>query len=456
MKRISLGAVAWLLIGTVLLGCSALALASAPSLIFYGGTVIPMTDEHVSHEAVAIAANSILALGSDDDILAMADAATQLVNLGGRVVLPGFIDPHTHLFDHAHFEGMTFDEVQQMAIENGITTAANMHSAPSEGQSWEVDDFIAYASTGAMRIRLHLYMIHTNSCGGDVGFWYEQYAPDEEIAPRLHMGGVKLFAERSSCGNQAIIFNFSAAIRENLTEKGKGMWEDAWLFHTEDELADILRRVQSKGYQAAIHALGDLAIDTCLNAYERILDGQPNELRHMILHNWFLRDDMLPRYAEIGVLALIEMSSPASLELYSRYVGEENLHLFRRWNDLLAAGAHVALDSDWPYFPINPIDKLRAFVGGENMDSGLASLGPCEDRASQLIETWQALQMMTVNAAYALRCEDTRGTLEPGKLADLVVLSENPLVMDPACFSNLRIQLTMIDGKIEWSNLTSP
>ena len=419
--------------------------AQPQTLILYGGQVIPMTNQDEVYEAIAISGNEIIALGQDEEILALASASTQLVDLAGRAAFPGFIDPHTHLFDNASQEGMTLEQVQQMAIENGITTAANMFTTP-----WNIVDYISFAQAGGMRFRYYLYLIYTDSCGGIEGFWYEDYLPKEEIAPRLFMGGVKLFAERSVCGQETVMFNFSQAIRETLTDRGSQMWGDAWLILSEDDLTDVIARIQEKGYQAAIHAVGDLAIETCLNAYETVLDGQPNELRHMILHNQFLRDDMLPRYAELGVPALVEMTSPQSVELYSRYVGEDNLYLFRRWSDLLQAGALMAIDSDWNFYPISPIDKLRAFVGGENMDSDLTSLGPCEDRSPQLLSTWDALVMMTKNAAYALCIEESLGTLAPGKLADVVVLSQNPLKMDPLLFATAQVDMTIIDGQVEW------
>lgn len=424
-----------------------------PTLILHSGIVIPMTLESARFEAIAIAGDTILALGSDEEVLALATPETELVDLGGAALFPGFIDPHTHLFDSALAEGMTFDEVQQMALENGITAAANMHTAPDEGNPWEIDDFIAYADAGGMRLRLYLYLIHTNGCGETEGFWYEQYAPEEEIAPGLHMGGVKLFAEQSIC-NGTIDYTFSEDARRALPEKGRQRWADASLIRSEEELVEVLERVQANGYQAAIHAIGDLAAETCLNAYETVLAGKPNTLRHMILHNHFLQDDMLPRYAELGVIALVEMSSPAMLESFSELVGEENLSLFRRWDELLSTGAHVALDSDWPYFPISPIDKLRAFVGGESVHPGVLERTrcPCPDRIPQTVTMWQGLQMMTTSAAYALRIEDTLGSLEPGKLADLVILTGDPLGIEPSQLSELVVTATYVDGKLEYSD----
>jgi len=429
-----------------------LSVGATPTLILYGGTVVPMTNEDEVHEAIAIDGDSILAVGSSEEILLLAGGSTKLVNLDGRAVFPGFIDPHTHLFDGAGQQGMTLAEVQQMAVENGITTAANMHTTTRN-----IDNYISFAEGGGMRFRYYLYLTHTNSCGEIEGFWYEKYEPKAEIAPGLYMGGVKLFVERSVCRGGGIfggaILNFSDELRQSLPEKGMEMWGNAWLIHTRDELAAILERVQLHGYQAAIHAIGDLAVETCLDAYEQVLDGQPNDLRHMILHNFFLRDDLLPRYSELGVVALVEMTSPQTTELYSGYVGEDNLKYLRRWADLVATGAHVAIDSDWSGFPISPIDKLRAFVGGENTDPGLASFGPCAERVPQTVTAWQAMRMMTVEPALALHVEEQLGTLERGKLADIVVLSESPLSIAPARLGELRIELTVIDGRIEWDSM---
>jgi len=430
---------------------SAQDIGAEATLILHNGIVVPMTDRALQHEAIAIVGDRILALGSDEDILEMAAPDAQIVDLHGCAVYPGFIDPHTHLFNLASSRGMTLDETQQLALENGITTAANMHTAPDSGNSWGIDKFITYAHAGRMRFRMHLYLIHTSSCGDIEGFWYEEYEPKSEIAPRLFMGGVKVFIERSSCPG-GVMFNFTDELRMSLPPAGRERWENAWLIHSESELTEILERVNSRGYQAAIHAIGDLAIETCLNAYESVLESEPNTLRHMILHNMFLRDEMLPRYSELGIVALIEMTSPQSLEYFVPLVGEENLRYFCRWADLVATGAHVALDSDWPAYPISPIDKIRSFAFGDNTDPDTESLGPCSHRVSQTLSVWQVLRMMTVESAYALGVENELGTLEPGKLADLAILSHDPLQASSDEVRNSHVAATYVGGKLEYSD----
>jgi hypothetical protein len=425
--------------------------ATQTTMILRSGVVIPMEIEGEYKQAIALAGDTILAVGSDAEILALATSGTEVVDLEGRTVLPGILDPHTHLFNDAAGLGMTLDEVQQLALEHGVTSVANLHTNESE-----TEQFVAYAEAGSMRIRLSLYLIYNDGCGTVQGTWYEQYSPLGELAPRLRVGGVKILAERSVCGDEGahpVISPELVSLVPRLHERGWDAWQ---LMLSPTELRDAIVRAQEKGYQVAIHAMGDLGIATSLDAIAAALDGSPNTYRHMVLHNWILTDELLGRYAELGIGALMEPSSKCE-RTYRYKNGPEFMRLLSRIRDLVATGAHVALDSDWPNWgpsTISPFVRLRCAVTDTYVPEMIAALEPpCPDielPTDQTITAWQGLRMMTAEAAYAMHSDDRLGTLRPGKLADLIVVTADPLKTDPESLDQIGVMMTMVGGKIEF------
>ena len=344
-------------------------------------------------------------------------------------VLPGFIDPHTHLLADASREGLSIAAAQTQAIACGITSAAEMLVRPDE-----LPTFTAAAERGEVRLRTSLYLAYNDLCGTVLGPWYVEYEPFEEIAPRLRIAGVKVFAERSTCGDERAAISFSGALRPLLSPAG-AFWygEDRPLFTTA-ELAAIVRGAAERGFPVAIHAIGDAAVETALAALDAAGE-KALALRPMVLHNLFLRDDLVPQFARLGVVAGVESTNACFVDVYDDLLPTLRTTLVRRWGDLVGSGAHVVADSDWPWCDpgfLSPLVRLANLVSPTHASPAYASWEPCEPLSSgQLVSVWQGLRMMTTEAAYALHCETELGTLESGKLADLVVLSANPLLVHP-------------------------
>ncbi len=269
----------------------------------------------------------------------------------------------------------------------------------------------------------------------------------------LSIGGVKVFVERSSCGAERAAISFSDTLRPLLSPAGSFWYgEDRPLFSV-DELAAIVREAADAGFPVALHAIGDAAVETALRAL--VLAGDDaRSLRPLVLHNLFVRDDLLPLYVQAGATPVVEPVNACFVDTYDDMLPASYAGIVRRWGDLAAAAPSIAAGSDWPWCDagsLSPLFRLANLVSATNRSPAYESWEPCEPlSASQTVSVWQALRMMTAGAAYALHEERDVGTLEPGKLADLVVLSGNPLTTPTAELPSLRIETTVVGGQIEW------
>jgi predicted amidohydrolase YtcJ len=420
-----------------------------PSIILFNGTVVTMRFEGESHQAVAIDGSRIVSIGRDTEVVALAGPNTQLIDLQGAVVYPGFIDPHTHLLNNSGNVDLSPIESQDLALRYGITSAANMYTTPEL-----LAEYIQMAQQGYVRLRFSLYLIYNTSCGDVLGHWYTGYDPLTEIAPRLSIGGIKIFSETSTCEDDLIGISFTPELRSVLSPGGMEWYGNNRPLFSQAELADVIRAAGQWGFPVAIHAIGDGGVQLSLDAIEAALDGDANTLRHTILHNLFIRDDLLARYADLGIVAAIESMTPCFTTFYRDLLPERDKHIVCRWGDLVATGAHVTADSDWPWSAeeaINPLFRLQALMSPINHSQSYEAWEPCGLLSeTQLLRAWQGLRMMTTEAAFMLHREDELGTLEPGKLADLVVLSEDPLYANVESLTDIEVLLTMVGGVIEF------
>jgi predicted amidohydrolase YtcJ len=415
-----------------------------PDVVFHNGSILTMETEQPEAQALAIQGENILAVGSDDGILPLAGPQTKLIDLQGRALMPGFVDAHTHLFNAADHWGTDLASVQDLALRYGITALANMYCTPEF-----LEQMQALAQAGQLRVRTSLYLNYNDNCGvvpEGMGYWYRQHPPTRVPGEMLRIGGVKLFTDGGSCGAPAVSF-----ARPNGVGQGD-------LFFTQEEMDRIVAGVHADDYQLAIHALGDRAIEQVQNAIAAALDGQPNTMRHRIEHNAVLRSDLMPRYSEIGIVPLIfgvypiygqlGASTPCRFTLPVEYQTWE-----WPWRELLDAnpGLPIAWHGDDPgVHPLEPLLDLWGFVnrGGIAKDGSICQ--PPDWFAANAITVEEALRIMTMGSAYALFRDEEVGSLKPGKLADVIILSEDPLAVDPDRIKDIEVLMTMVGGRTEY------
>jgi hypothetical protein len=254
----------------------------------------------------------------------------------------------------------------------------------------------------------------------------------------LRIGGVKIFTDGGTCDRPALSYEL---------RPGEGLGD---LFLSQEELNDLVQDAQDSGYQVAIHAIGDRAIDQAQGAIAAALDGQPNTFRHRIEHNSVIRPEQLARYGESGIIPVV-FGQYALCEPFGPPPPPEYQSWEWPYNKLIEAnpGLPVAWHGDDPFFGrIRPLDDLYSLVTRNEVGSDGQICRAPEWLKAHTVTSEQALEMMTINSAYALFRDQEVGSLEAGKYADLIVLSDNPLKIDPESLPNANVWLTMVGGRV--------
>jgi predicted amidohydrolase YtcJ len=250
---------------------------------------------------------------------------------------------------------------------------------------------------------------------------------------RLRVGSIKIISDGSLIGRTAAVSSpFCHAEEEDL---GLAMF-------TQAELDDLVWRGHSAGWQMAIHAIGDRAIEMCLDAYSAALRRLPRaDHRHRIEHCGILRQDLITRMAEMKV---IPVGQPPFITEFGdgflAHLGKERSQLTYPLRSLLTAGIPVAGSSDSPVSSYRPLVGIQAAVTEKTMSG--ADFAPGE-----ALSVEEALALYTRNAAYAAFDEDIKGTVTPGKYADLTVLAADPRTAVPAAISAIGITAAIQGGE---------
>lgn len=410
-------------------------------IIFLNGNILTMDVDHPSASAIAIKNGRILAVGRGREVLLYQGSDTRMIDLHKMTLMPGFVDAHSHAFNERLLNGQDPLPDQQTTIQFGITTEAEFYVDESI-----LNELKSLAVAGNLRMRVNAYLLYTNNCGEILGDWWKAYRPNQQIAPNLYVRGIKIFSDGGSCKAPAMSVDYPNG--------GKGD-----LFFTQDQLNQIVAEVQAAGFQAAIHALGDRALEQAQNAIAFALNGQPNTYRHRIEHNATIRPELLPRYGEIGIVPVIFGTYPTCIRTtgeskkFKYILGEEYGAWDWPWRTLADANPElpIAWQSDYPIFPTNnPLYHLWGMVTRKEVNADGSICDPPDWVKAGALRVEEALPMMTRNSAYALFFEDEVGALEAGKFADLVILNEDPLQVESDSLKDISVLMTMIGGKVEY------
>jgi predicted amidohydrolase YtcJ len=521
-----------------------------PELILHGGNIYTVNAKEPRAQAIAIARGRILAVGSDAEILNLASAAVKKIDLGGKTVLPGFIDAHSHPAQAGvmHLRMVDCDlrsiaEIQAALRERAAKTPAGEwvlgfkydDTKTSDGRPLKIEDLTEAVPNHPVQVEHRGG--HTAYCnamalakagidektpdppGGKIdhdpatGKLSGRVAEsargllDKVIPMKLtredHREGVKLigkmmaktgitsateaqgtpedlqtYQDARDAGDLRyraycfINYRFIDSMIEAGVRTGLG---DEWvrvgamklvcdgsisertarlstayegrpndfgiLVMTEEELYSYGKRAHLAGWQIGTHANGDVGIDTTLRVYERLQKENPrHDPRFRLEHCTVVNDGLVARIKTLGAIP-----TPFSTYVYyhgekMKYYGAERLNHMFALRSFLDAGIRATQASDYPPGEFVPMMALQSEVTRTDTKGNV--WGP-----KQKISVEEAIRVGTMHGAYASYEENLKGSLEAGKVADLVVLGRDPFKVDPSTLVTIPVERTMAGGR---------
>ncbi|MGE7765952.1 amidohydrolase [Peribacillus sp. NPDC096540] len=249
---------------------------------------------------------------------------------------------------------------------------------------------------------------------------------------RFKIGPVKLFTDGSSTGP-------TIATRETYSSDPDNF---GILYYSEEEIYQVLGQAHKKGYQITVHAQGDRAIEMYLNCVEKALEESPRkDHRHRIEHAGISSPDLQERMKNLELIPIPNPPFPYEFgDIYIQHYGNRVNHMYAV-RDYIDNGILAAGGSDAPVTDYNPLLGIHVAVNRRSQSG--AEIG-----VAQSISVMEAIKLYTWNGAFASFDEDIKGSIEVGKLADLVVLTDSILKVSPLHIKDLLVESTIIDGEI--------
>jgi predicted amidohydrolase YtcJ len=289
------------------------------------------------------------------------------------------------------------------------------------------DTLAAFAEAddnGLLQQRIYGLVVH------DEADWLDGSGLRGRRSGRLAAGAVKIWSDGGMSSRTAAIHGTYP-----VPPYGSGI-----LFFDRGELTQMVRELDARGFQVCIHAQGDRAIETVLDAYAAVLAGSPgNPRRHRIEHGGAMYPPLIARAAELGIVVVSQPGFFSTLgDGFAAAFPDraDQLYPFASWH---RAGITTAGSSDAPVITADPLLGIRDAVLRRTGEGRV--LGPGERLSAP-----EALALYTRGAAFAMHREDEIGSLEPGKLADFVVLDANPLDADPEQIGAIEVLATVLGG----------
>ncbi|MCB0492377.1 MAG: amidohydrolase [Cyclobacteriaceae bacterium] len=543
MLRIHSSKLYFLLLTTIIFSCTK---EASVDLIVTNAKIYTVDEANPIAEAIAVLDGKIVALGTSAEIEKMKGNQTEVIDAGGKLVLPGFVDSHTHAF----WGGQRLTEVNLNGsktieeLKNRLSEWITEKQIPPGTPIWGVGPFPSAELFGGVgwptkeildevtpdnpvvlsRGGGHAYWLnslalkqagiikgtnqreggeivfdeqtgeptgilketaqdiatdaiphpidmeaifemaqqHANSLGltsitimplttGQEGLstlqkmkakdkltirTYLGYAPiqlDSLITAgaktsdgddMIQTGPIKIFMDGSLGALSAFMYEPFA---DNPGNSGIGRYE-------KEDLNALVQKAHDNNFQVAIHGIGDKAVTWALDAIEEAQKTSGNKtLRHRIEHNTV---NILPdtkRFAELGVIASMQPHITGNQEYRERRLGKERSHRVDMWRTLLDNNTMLAWSTDWPVSSLSPIDIIYDIVTRYE---------------EQRLSMEDAIKYYTYGSSYASHSEHNKGTLEVGKLGDMVILSQDLLTIPVEDIKNTTVLYTIVGGKV--------
>ena len=323
-----------------------------------------------------------------------------------------------------HREGVKL--ISKMMSRTGITSVTDASGTPNDLRAYQ-----DARDSGDLSLRVYCHI-------------YNSFM-DQMLAAGIHTGlgdeWVKVGAQKSVCDGSI------SERTARLSQSYIGRPNDFGILVTDEEhLYALSRKPHEAGWQLGTHANGDVGIDTTLRVYERLQKEMPRkDPRFRLEHCTVINDSLIARIKTLGAI-------PTPFSTYAYYHGEKmkeygadrvnNMFALRTFLD---AGIRPTQASDYPPGPFEPMMALRSEVTRTDAKGNI--WGP-----KQRVSVEEAIRVGTIYGAYASYEENSKGSIEPGKLADLVVLGQDPFKVDPMELINIPVERTMVGGTWVWES----
>lgn len=532
--------------------------------IFLGGDIVTVDDDNPTVEALAVSGEKILAVGSRDEVLRLKGAQTEIVDLEGKTLMPGLIEPHSHpvisalLYDWIDVSGfsnaggaevmeklsraaankrlgewicafgydpilirdlkaLSADLLDEISSTNPIfIMIQSMHTVYVNHKAFEMagisndtpqpdggtyvkdaegnltgmiieqaailplmmallTDYqeqsgelikeqigryarAGYTTVGAMGIfpvfldwmSVLKEMVNRDDC--PIRMSVMNKATDLEQgftidfgtqSDRLKAGGAKFWYDGSfGTGNVLLEHPY---LNNELMQDGLGIPKDScgYSMMPQQRLRELIHKYHDAGMQIAVHGQGDRAIRDIIDAYEAVLEASPrDDHRHRIEHGGLFPVDELERAARLGLTPSwhINYIYYYGQALRDEIVGPQRANISMPIAAAQVHGHRSSLHNDSPMYPAEPFKLMRTAVTRKTRNG--ERIGE-----NQGITVDEAIKAVTINPAWQMFLEKKVGSLEAGKLADMVVISENPRKIDPERLDRIRIIETYRGGR---------
>jgi len=255
----------------------------------------------------------------------------------------------------------------------------------------------------------------------------------------LRNGGLKGFADGSLGSTTALFYE---PYRDAPDTSGIPSDE----MFPESAMLERVRGADKAGLQVLIHAIGDKANDLILSMYEQVeQENGDRDRRFRIEHAQHLRAQDIPRFARDKVIASMQPYHAIDDGRWAeKRIGKERAKTTYAFRSLLDAGVRLAFGTDWTVAPLDPMLSIYAAVTRRTLDGK----NPNGWVPAQKISVEEAVRAYTIGSAFAEFQENEKGTIMPGKLADLVILSRDIFKIDPKDIEKVKVVTTIMDGRM--------
>jgi predicted amidohydrolase YtcJ len=542
-------------------------IVEAADIIVVHGRVYTENPKQPLAQAVAIYRGKIVAVGDNSDIERRRGMGTKVINAGGKLVLPGFVDCHIHFMEgSAKLAWVRLEGAKNLAeIRDKLRSyaAQNAEEGWILGHGWnygmfgpgklpdkkDLDDIFPNRAVSLEGFDGHTYWVNSKALAaagisrdtpnppngtivrdpatGEPTGTLEESATDlvDRVRPpmtsaqkllalragmkwanqngltRIHAAGghflsgdfenLDLYDEMRKRGDlsvrvQIAYFLDPPALRpqdietiEHARKNFSNDWVSAGvvklrldgvieshtaamlepysddpsvkgtLFWEPDKYKSAVAELDKRGFQLFTHAIGDYAVRTALDAYENAeTRNHKHDHRPRIEHIETVTAADIPRFGKLGVIASMQplhsYPDADTLDVWAHNVGPERASRAWVWKSISDAGGQLAFGSDWPVVTLNPWEGIQTAVTRQTSEGQPAAGFVPEQR----LTVAQAVEAYTLGAAFAGRHEKTEGSIEIGKLADLIILSQNIFDVEPRKIGATKVLTTIVGGRV--------